>query len=69
MTNKQNNKTLTKFHGDKKMVIAPEEYNRIWYGELTVRDFCTSHPSKTNIDKTATGIETYLSQRRRSEET
>lgn len=48
-----------------KRIITPAESSRIWYGELTNSDFCTSSPNSLNIPKTALGIEQYLAFKKR----
>ncbi len=45
--------------------ISPDEYSRIYYGELTDCDFCTCAPNPSNIFKTAIGIERYLKYKKK----
>ena len=40
--------------------LEPEEYSRIYGGELSERDFDTSRPNPYNIDRTASNIRQYM---------
>ena len=47
------------------VIITPNEYNRLWCGELTLKDFSTGSPNPVRIDKIARGVNKYLDYKKK----
>ena len=65
MSEREKKKNIT-YTYDERLIITPEECPRIWFGELTERDFSTSHPNPYRIDNIARGINAYLKYKKKN---
>lgn len=57
--------TTTKINIKSRRGLEPEEFDRIFFGELTEADFSTESPNVYRLDKFAAGIYDYMKYKKK----